>query len=163
MSLESEINAVLLREAELLDDWLLDDWLTLYAADAVYWLPIDEKADPRREPSIIHEGKALLEVRVEQLMRQNRHAQSPRSEIMRLITNVQVTADGADRAQARFNLLAVETRSGDWRQNGMGQKRFYGGRCDVRLRREAGGWLIERKTIRLIDRHQPIESLSFIL
>jgi len=163
MSLESEINHFLLREAQLLDDWQLDEWLTLYADEAIYWLPMDENGDPRVTPSIIHEPKALLEVRVEQLMRQNRHAQSPRSEMMRMITNMMVTEDGPDHAKARYNQLLVELRPGDWRQYGLGEKRLFGGRCDVRLKRHGDSWLIVHKKIKLIDRNQPVEALSFIL
>ncbi len=163
MSLESEINGLLLREAELLDTWRLDDWLTLYADDAVYWLPMDETADPRTTPSIIHETKPILGVRVEQLMRQNRHAQTPRSEMMRMISNVVVEADGADGATARYNQLLVELRSGDWRQYGMGEKRLYAGRCAVRMKKCEGAWRIVFKKIVLLDRHQPIDGLSFIL
>jgi len=163
MSVEAKINSVLLREAQLLDDWQLDEWLTLYADNAVYWLPMDENADPRTTPSIIHENKQILEVRVEQLMRQNRHAQTPRSEMMRMITNIVVTPVDADSATARYNLLLVELRSGDWRQYGLGEKRLYGGRCDVRLQRVDDQWLIVHKKIILLDRHQPIDGLSFIL
>lgn len=162
-NIEAQVGSLLLREAQLLDDWQLDEWLGLYTEDAIYWLPMDENADPRVIPSIIHESKQILEVRVEQLMRQNRHAQAPRSEMMRMITNMVVSPVDSDNATARYNLLLVELRSGDWRQYGLGEKRLYGGRCDARLRRNAEGWRIAHKKITLLDRHQPIDGLSFIL
>lgn len=163
MNVVAQINDLLLHEARLLDDWQLDDWLNLYDEDAVYWLPIDERADPRTTPSIIHESKVMLAVRVEQLLRQNRHAQSPRSEMMRMLSNVQVIDEGHGQARAWYNQLLVEVRPGDWRQNGLGEKRLFAGRCDAQFRHLDGKWLITRKVIRLLDRNQPVEGLSFIL
>jgi len=163
MSITTELNDLLVQEAHLLDEWQLDDWLHLYDEDAIYWLPIDDQADPETTPSIIHERKVMLMVRVEQLMRQNRHAQSPRGEFMRSISNLHVEDHGDGTASARYHLMCVEVRPGDWRQAGLGQKRFFAGRCEVRVKRTDGRWLITRKVIKLLDRFGPIESLSFIL
>ena len=162
MSTES-IHKLVLLEARLLDEWRLDEWLALYASDCSYWLPIDEKADPKFASSIIHETRNILEMRVEQLMRENRHAQTPRSEIMRMVSNLDIEMAGDGTAAARYNLLAIETRSGDWRQRGLGEKHFYAGRTTLQCREEAGAWRIFNKTIVLLDRRQPIEALSFIL
>jgi 3-phenylpropionate/cinnamic acid dioxygenase small subunit len=161
--MELEITNLVLREAQLLDDWQLDDWLDLYAEQAIYWLPINEDVDPRVEPSIIYESKPMLALRVEQLMRQNRRAQTPRSECMRMVSNIVVSGAGTDRAAARYNLLLIELRAGDWRQSGLGEKRLYGGRCDVQYVKNGASWKILHKKISLLDRKQPVSGLSFIL
>ncbi len=163
MSAEAEIAKLVMLEARLLDEFRLDEWLELFSADATYWLPIDETADPTFTSSIIHETRDILAMRVEQLMRENRHAQSPRSEIVRCVTNLDIDLDGADAATARYNLIAIETRSGDWRQPGLGEKHFYVGRSRFDFRRHAEGWRITAKQVVLLDRRQPIEALSFIL
>jgi 3-phenylpropionate/cinnamic acid dioxygenase small subunit len=163
MSIETEITKLVMREARLLDEWQLDDWLELLAEDGIYWLPIDEKADPQTTSSIIHENRQILAMRVEQLMREDRHSQTPRSEIMRCVTNLDVTEEPDGMATARYNLLAIETRSGDWRQKGMGEKRLFAGRTLMRFRKESAGWRMVLKRVILLDRQQPIVGLSFIL
>ena len=163
MSVETEITRLVMREARLLDEWQLDDWLDLLAEDGIYWLPIDEKADPQTTSSIVHENRQILAMRVEQLMREDRHSQTPRSEIMRCVTNLDVTEEADGTATARYNLLAIETRSGDWRQKGMGEKRIFAGRALIRFRKESAGWRMVLKQVILLDRQQPIVGLSFIL
>ena len=162
-NIESDITKLVMLEARLLDEWRRDDWLALLAEDAIYWLPIDETADPQTSSSLIHENRQILAMRVDQLMRENRHAQTPRSEIMRCVSNLDISAEAEDTAIARYNLLAVETRSGDWRQKGMGEKHLFAGRSLIRFRRESAGWRIVHKQIILLDRRQPIVGLSFIL
>lgn len=162
--LEREITGLVFKEARLLDEWKLDDWLALFAEDATYWIPMDERGDPTKVASIIFDEKTGLVIRVEQLMRQNRTAQSPRSEIVHQVSNLEIdlAADG-NAADADYNLSVIELRTGDWRQKGLGTKRFYVGRCKLRLKNVGGKWLIDRKTIILLERHQPVESLSFLL
>lgn len=158
--MRQRIGDLILEEARLLDEWRLDEWLALYASDARYWLPIDESADPNVVTSLVYETRQILELRVEQLMRQDRHSQTPRSELMRTISNVEIDEDALS---ANYCLLAVEVRSGDWRQRGLGEKRLFAGRSRLRLRLDDGALRIIAKEIVLLDRRQPIEGLSFIL
>ncbi len=162
MTLEQDVIKFIYQEARLLDDWQLDDWLALFADDGTYWLPMDEDIDPRLKSSVVFETRASLVLRVEQLMRHDRPSQSPRSQSIRQVTNIEVTEqDGG--VSARYNLFMLELRPGDWRQEGMGQKRIYAGRCRLQLAKTASGWRIKEKRVVLLDRYQPIEGLSFIL
>ncbi|CAN5704756.1 hypothetical protein BH09PSE5_BH09PSE5_49020 [soil metagenome] len=155
-----QINDLILLEARLQDEWRLDEWLELYAHDARYWIPIEDKGDPETVASLVYETRQILELRVEQLMRQERLSQTPRSEIMRTISNIEID----ERAlTAHYCLLAVEVRSGDWRQHGLGEKRLFAGRCNVRYRADGDRLRIAHKQIVLLDRRQPVEGLSFIL
>ena len=151
------------REAQLLDQGLLDDWLALYAKDASYWVPIDEHADPLKDSSVIFDNRLRLAMRVEQLMRQGRVGQTPGSATLRMVSNIEIAARDDGRAVASFALLVVEVRSGDWRQNGLGETRLFPGRCEVEFAREGDDWKIARKKIVLLNRKQPIVGLSFIL
>jgi len=162
-NVQSEITDFLILEARLLDDWKLDEWLALYDDKAIYWIPIDEHSDPNISPSIIYEKKKILLLRVEQLMREKRLSQTPRSEIMHQISNITIDEGEHNQAAARYSLLVGETRSGDWRQNGLGNIRFFVGHCYVKLTRFENSWRILSKTIVLLDRKQPILGLSFIL
>src|SRR5690606_5006163 len=105
----------------------------------------------------------ILRLRVEQLMREDRLAQTPRSQIMRLVGNIVLDDRDGEHPQVRYNLLATELRSGDWRQRGLGDKRTFTGYCRLRLQRTNGAWRIAAKTIVLLERHQPVMGLSFIL
>jgi benzoate/toluate 1,2-dioxygenase subunit beta len=163
MDLEKRVTAFVHREAQLLDDWQLDDWLALFDEDGVYWLPIDETSDPRSVSSIVHEDKVGLALRVEQLMRQDRISQDPRSETIHQITNVMVTAQEAREVRLCYNLLVLELRSGDWRQYGLGDIRLYPGRCEMRLRRNGDQLSLLEKRLNLLQRRLPVESLSFLL
>lgn len=157
------VQQLILREAQLLDDMLLDDWLTLYTEDADYWVPIDENADPLKESSIIYDNRLRLAMRVEQIMRQNRVAQSPGSNTLRMVSNFDIQDGDDDTATARYAMLVTEVRSGDWRQQGLGETRLFPADCRVLAKKVDGAWKIQRKTITLLNRKQPIVGLSFIL
>lgn len=157
------IHTLIQRENKLLDAGELDDWLALYTRDATYWVPIDENADPLKESSVIYDDHLRLSMRVEQIMRQKRVSQSPGSQSMRMVSNIEVTGQSATEAQAHFSLLVVEVRSGDWRQKGLGETRLFPGHCTLSLRFEDNQWRIQSKKIVLLNRKQPIVGLSFIL
>lgn len=157
------IEQLILREARLLDEGRLDDWLALYTHDATYWVPIDETADPLTESSIIYDNHLRLGMRVEQIMRQSRVAQTPSSFTNRMVTNLEITQKRDDEATAQFCLHLTEVRSGDWRQRGMGQIRIYPGRSELLARKHDGDWRIASKKIILLNRYQPIVGLSFII
>jgi ethylbenzene dioxygenase subunit beta len=156
------LNSLITREARLLDEWKLDDWLALYDSTAVYWVPVDEDSDPRIVPSIIYEDRSSLALRVEQLMRHKRIAQSPRSELLHQITNVELSVDG-EQAAARYALVVHEVRAGDWRQPGLGQRRCHAGVCRMRFAKRNADWLVAEKRVVLLDRELPQEGLSYLL
>ncbi|OVZ55264.1 hypothetical protein CDO44_23850 [Pigmentiphaga sp. NML080357] len=156
------ISKLIHHEAKLLDEGRLDDWLALYTEDATYWVPIEEDADPLKDSSVIYDNRLRLAMRVEQIMRQARVAQSPASNTLRMIANVDVCENG-DTATASFALLLTEVRSGDWRQNGLGETRLFPAHCTMECRKTADGWKIRHKKIVLLHRRQPIVGLSFII
>lgn len=161
--MHNPIETLILREATLLDEWKLDDWLSLYTDDATYWVPIDEKADPLKESSIIYDDHLRLAMRVEQIMRQARVAQKPPSQTLRMVSNIRITHGDETSATADFAMLLSEVRSGDWRQNGLGDTRLYPGHCSLHARKVGNDWKISHKKIVLLNRFQPIVGLSFIL
>lgn len=157
------VQDLILREAQLLDEMRLDDWLALYTDDATYWVPIDEKVDPLKDSSIIYDNRLRLAMRVEQIMRQNRVAQSPMSNTLRMVSNISVEAIDEQSAAASYGMLLTEVRSGDWRQQGLGGTRFFPGHCKLTCKNQGGEWRIQHKTIVLLNRKQPILGLSFII
>jgi len=158
-----DLQAFVHHEARLIDDWHLDEWLKLFAPDGVYWLPIEEDSDPTRVASIAYDDIHGLAIRVEQLMRQNRISQQPRSEILHFITNFTVDEAAQASAVLSYNLLITELRSGDWRQKGLGDVRTHPGRVRMELIRMGEDWKIREKRLVLLARQQPVEGLSYIL
>jgi 3-phenylpropionate/cinnamic acid dioxygenase small subunit len=161
--MSDELTRLVMQEARLLDEGRLDDWLAMYAQDATYWVPIDENANPLKDSSVIFDNHLRLSMRVEQIVREGRVAQSPPSETLRMITNLAVEADDGERGAVTFAMLLVETRGGDWRQRGLGETRMFPARCRTEFKRVGGEWKIAHKKIVLLHRKRPIEGLSFIL
>jgi 3-phenylpropionate/cinnamic acid dioxygenase small subunit len=161
-----EIVDFLSREAELLDDGLLEDWLELFAADGMFWIPLDPDADPQHEPSILYDDAERRAARVHQIVHETHWSQRPPSRTVHAITNVRIVEAAADETLVvRCNLVVTELRSGGHRalQYGLGEERSFAGRCTYRLRREDGTWKIVLKKVVLLQRDQAIENLTFIL
>lgn len=161
--MKNAIEKLVLREARLLDQQKLDEWLELYTKDATYWVPIDENVDPLKESSIIFDNYLRLAMRVEQIMNQNRVAQTPSSLMLRQISNLEIDLHSDVDATVHFGLFLTEVRSGDWRQRGLGDMRHYPARCDLTASLIDNEWKITSKKIILLNRYQPIVGLSFII
>lgn len=162
--MKNEIQALIHKEAALLDQTKLDDWLNLYAADGSYWIPMDENCDPLKDSSIIYDDIERLQMRVEQIMRQHRVAQDPASQTLRMISNIDIqVSEGEAQASATFSMLLMEMRSGDWRQRGLGTINHYPAHCSATFTQVDGEWKIKDKVIKLLNRHQPIFGLSFLM
>lgn len=162
---DQQIYKAIYKEARLLDDWLLDDWVDLFEEDAIYWVPLDPDSNPREVPSIFYDDKVGMQIRVEQLLRQNRLSQTPRSETIRAISNIEILEHSDTTARARYVMVLYETRTGDWRQFGLGQLNQHVGTCflDFCRSRSSNSWKIKCKKLVLLQREQPFAGLSFIL
>ena len=139
----NEVEALVLREARLLDEQRYAEWLELFADDAIYWIPTRaNQASPHEALSIIYEPRALLAVRVERLSRAEMHVQSPPSRTVHHVSAVEVDGD-----QVRSALIVAEWRAGE--------ARWFAGRVTHKLRKEANGMRIVLKRVDLIDGEAP--------
>ena len=155
-----EAEEFLYQEARLLDDGRFDEWLDLFVADAHYWVPCGNGADPDLATHLIYDDRTQLEDRVWQLQHPRRHSQSPPSLTVHLISNVEVgDASGPEpRVWASFVLSEVRRVQG-----GTGHQGTFAGRSEHLLRREDGQWRIALKKIWLVNRELPINNLTFLL
>ena len=144
----SEIEALVLREARLLDEGRYAEWLALFADDAVYWIPTrPDQASPREALSIIYEPKSLLAVRVERLARADMHVQSPPSRTVHHVSAIEVDGD-----EARSALVVAE-----WRAGPLGEtRRWFAARV---LHRVRGGRIV-LKRVDLIDGEAPHRAIA---
>lgn len=157
-----EVEALLYREARLLDERRFEDWLELFTDDCIYWVPVLD-GDPRFEPSIIYDDHGRMEERVFRLLDTPAHAQQPPSRTQHDIGNVEVLPGEDGHVEVRCNLNIHEMRPGDPSQVGLGRPRTFAGRCRYRLRREDGTLRIVEKRVALIDRDLPQYNLTFII
>lgn len=155
-----EAERFLYREARLADAWELDAWEALWTDDALYHLPVDEHADPFRHMSIIFDNRGRIATRIKQLRTGRRHAQRPPSSLVRSVTNVEVLGvEGTDTVVGSV-VSITEARDRD--------TRHFTGRVTHRLRRVADaeggdGLRMAMKKVVLVDAHQPLLSLSFLV
>lgn len=160
-----EAEALLYREARLLDEDRLEEWLVLFTADGVYWIPGEDDGDPECTASIVCDDAEQRGKRVYQL-RHDHLAQVPPSRTVHFVSNVEIE-NGASPAEAVLycNALIYEMRPGDHQalQYGLGAVRALAARCRYRLRREHGAWRIAEKRVLLIDRDMPQRNITFIL
>lgn len=152
----TEAEALLYREARLLDERQWDAWLELFTEDAVFWAPAwrDEASptsDPNTELSLIYyEGRSNLADRVWRLRSGLSIASTPLARTAHAVTNVEVgETDRADEVtvHASWTVHLFNPRRKT-------QHAFFG-RYEHRLRHEGAGWRIARKKILLLNDYIP--------
>jgi 3-phenylpropionate/cinnamic acid dioxygenase small subunit len=156
--------ALLYREARLLDERRFDEWLELFTEDAHYWLPIKDESSPGQagEPSLISDTRWGMEERVFRLTRTLAHAQNPPSRTQHDVTNVEVEEEPGTELVVRCNQTVHEMREGDAFHVGLAQPRLFAARCRYVLVAHDDGWRIREKRCDLLDRDRPIYNLTFI-
>jgi 3-phenylpropionate/cinnamic acid dioxygenase small subunit len=158
--------ALIYREARLLDTLRLEEWLTLFTSDGVYWLPMEDGdvADAATSISIVYDDTDRRAERVNRTLHTPVLDQNPRSRTMHVVANVEI--DGADeRGDTRVlcNQVIGENRPGGDGQIGLNGTRVLLARCEYRLRAGGDGWRISMKKMLLLNADQPIYNLTFLL
>ncbi|MGD9762425.1 MAG: aromatic-ring-hydroxylating dioxygenase subunit beta [Candidatus Binatia bacterium] len=149
--------ALLFKEARILDDGRLEDWLELFTDECLYWQPSTPGGgDPRHEVSLTFDDRRRLLDRVVRLRTGVAWSQIPASRTRRLLTNVEVwEGPSADQVRVRSNFVIYESRVGD--------TRAFAGWYGHVLAHTAAGWRIARKMSNLIDSDRGLENISFVL
>ena len=146
--------ALVHREARLLDIAQWDEWLALFTEDCEYWVPLSpEQSDPRRQVSLFYEDRLLMETRIRRLRHPAAHSVvAAPIRTSRVISGTIVEPNGGDVLTARSSFLMLE-------QHGERQ-RIFGGLLTHELRRGEGGLRIRAKRIDLTNcdaAHEVIE------
>jgi benzoate/toluate 1,2-dioxygenase beta subunit len=148
----AECEAFLIHEARLLDEGRFDEWLSLFTADAWYWVPSEpNQTSPRDTISLIYDDRRLLETRVRRLASPRIYSQEPRSRTSRMIGNVTIEEAAADACTIRSKFQLVEYR----RES----QRIFGGTSLHRLVRSDAGIAIAWKRVDLVNCDAPHEGL----
>ncbi|OBC01775.1 hypothetical protein A5784_16795 [Mycobacterium sp. 852013-50091_SCH5140682] len=148
--------ALLYREARLLDEGKFEEWLDMFVPELVYWVPATPGGgQPDREVTIAFDDRRRLEDRIIWLRNAFIWSQIPRSRTVRSISNIEVIdADDGDYL-IRSVVNIAEVRGGH-RDN-------YAGYCIHRVRSGEGGLKIVSKQVNLVDSDLSHHGSSIIL
>lgn len=150
------IEQFLFLEARLQDTHAYDEWEALWTDDAIYWVPANgHDTDPEKEMSIIYDNRSRIGIRIRQLKTGRRHSQTPRSELARMISNVELVDQVGDEVEVRANVLIFE--------DNLRGETIWAARNEYRLRMIGGKFQLVRKKVGLVNNHKPIYTLSFLV
>lgn len=108
----AEVEHLLVKEAEILDDWRLLEWAPLFTDDAVYEVTGPGAINPqtaRPEDGLnflIADPRDRLEARATRLTKEKTHCEYPHSKTRHMVSNFRVLpqADGSAKAKANFTV-----------------------------------------------------------
>jgi len=140
-------------EARYADEHDYDAWEALWTDDALYWVPAG--SDDPADMSVLYDNRRRISTRVQQLKTGKRHAQVPTSMLRRVVSNVEVLAIEGDDAVVGANFVLGESRAD--------VMRTWIGRTTYRLRVVDGTIRLAAKKVELINRHEPLPTLGFLI
>lgn len=151
-----QIEQFLFLEARLQDTHAYDEWESLWTDDAIYWIPANgSDTDPEKDMSIIYDNRSRIGVRIRQLKTGRRHTQTPRSELARIIANIEIAGRTENEYDVRANTFIFE--------DSLRGETTWAARNEYRLRLVDGQFRLVRKKVSLVNNHKPIFTLSFLV
>jgi 3-phenylpropionate/cinnamic acid dioxygenase small subunit len=150
-----EVHELLAREAHLLDDRDFEGWLALFAAECLYWMPVDPTSeDGALRLNVFYDDRAKMEDRIVRLDSGKAYTEEPVSLTARTFAALQIEEADEERVVARSNFQLVAYRSGE--------QRILGGRYRHRLVREDGELRIAEKRVTLLGSDAPQRPMTFL-
>lgn len=147
------------REARYQDEHSYDAWEALWTDDAIYWVPANgADTDPTTQMSVLYDNRARIATRIKQLHTGKRHSQVPRSDLRRVVSNVELLEphpELPDDIAVGANFLVCESRE---RGTVM-----WAGRSEYVLRDTPDGLRMARKKVILVDNERPLNTLAFLI
>jgi 3-phenylpropionate/cinnamic acid dioxygenase small subunit len=141
-------------EARLADEARYTEWEALWDDDARYWVPRHPDADPDQEVSYIYDNRRRLASRVAQLNTGARHAQTPPSQMRRLITNLELIDGDDSTVTIGSNFVLFEQRY---------TLSTWAGRYVHKIRTSGPELRLVEKTVHLINAADPIPTMAFLI
>lgn len=111
-ALRLDVEEFLYAEAALLDAWRLDEWLALFTADARYEVPSTDRpgGEPATALMLVSDTRAMIAARVKRLNSRKAHREFPWSRTRRIIGNVRILAESAEKVEATANFAVYRSR-----------------------------------------------------
>lgn len=146
----------LYHEADLMDRHAYDAWIALWDKDASYWAPCnDEDIDPARQVSLIYENYTGLLDRVYRLKGRHAHAQSPRSRLVRIVSNIRIERAEAAEVVVTSRFVVAEVR--------LDRQSETFGRATHTLIRTADGFRMRAKKVFLINNDTAMANVTYLV
>lgn len=156
VDLHYHVSQFLFREARLQDTHAYDEWEALWTDDGLYWVPANgHDIDPETQMSILYDNRSRISVRIKQLKTGRRHTQTPRSELARTLSNIEITGVTADQVEVIANAVIFE--------DNLRGETIWASRNEYQLRMVDAAFKLVRKKVGLVNNHKPIFTLSFLV
>jgi 3-phenylpropionate/cinnamic acid dioxygenase small subunit len=151
-----DVTQFIVHEARLQDEHRYDEWEALWTDDGLYWVPAHgDDIDPEQQMSIIYDNRSRIALRIRQFHTGKRFSQTPPSRLRRLVSNVEVLSDDGGVICAAANALVFESHTrGDT---------LWASRNEYTLRREGADLRMARKKVMLVNNHQALYSMAFLI
>jgi benzoate/toluate 1,2-dioxygenase beta subunit len=155
---QREIQWLLDREVELLDQGRYAEWLQLFCTQCTYWMPATPgQRDAIDHVSLFHEDRALMEMRIARLCGEQAHSLEMPVRVSHVTgPALLVNRDGAT-ADVSVSRRFQATEYQDQRT------RQFAGLFTYCLTQEGGAWRIRRKRVDLVDCDAPFDALQVFL
>jgi 3-phenylpropionate/cinnamic acid dioxygenase small subunit len=151
-----DVEQFLFREASYMDNHDYERWLALWDTDPLYWVPCNnDDVDPMAQISIIYDRREQLEQRVKRMKGHLAHAQSPRSRLMRVVSNVQILGATPNQISVSSAFVVGESR--------LDVQTVWIGRSIHTLTRRGGDFLMKQKKVLLLNNASPLGNLQFLI
>jgi 3-phenylpropionate/cinnamic acid dioxygenase small subunit len=151
-----EVETFVYREAALQDRHEYDAWEALWTDDGVYWIPANgDDIDPEKEMSIIYDNRSRIALRIRQFHTGIRIAQEPKSRLMRVVSNIEITEHVSETLHVRANALIFESATR--------RDTIWGARYEYTLRRLEGTLRMARKKVVLVNNTKALPNMAFLI
>ena len=150
------IENFLYREARLMDEHRYKEWLSLWASEAIYWVPCSHEAtDPNQEVSIIYDDRPKIADRVEYLESGTVRDMKSKPVLRRVVSNIEIASVDDATTEVKSNFVLVEARDGS--------QFVWAGRSLHRLRGQDKHIKILFKKVLLVNSNQPVSVMQFLI
>lgn len=151
-----EVEAFIYREGYLQDRHQYDAWEALWTDDGVYWIPAnDDGGDPEEQMSIIYDNRSRISLRIRQFRTGRRIAQEPKSNLARVISNIEIVSLDGEDIHVRANAMIFESTAR--------RDTIWGTRYEYTLRRIDGALRMARKKVILVNNSKALPNMAFLI
>lgn len=159
LELRAEITDFLHREARLADEFRLDEWEALLTDDFHYWVPAGRiQGEPSEQLAYLNDNRTRVATRVRQLKTGKRLSQLPISPMRRVISNIEIDAEGDGEVSVIANFVIYEIAV-----QSSGELRVWPGQAQYKLRRVDGTLRMSAKWIELVTAGIGQRNLTFLI
>ena len=152
---QQQIEWLLDRETEYLDQARYAEWLDLYAESCTYWVPAAPgQAEADEHVSLFYEDRTLMEMRIARLTGGQAHSLDLPVRVSHVTGPALLAGIDDDTGGVTITRRFQMTEYQDQRT------RHFAGLCTYEVAADSGAWRIRHKRVDLVDCDAPFEALQ---